>query len=66
MSDRHRLNVELTENQKVFIDQLPYGYRKPIIQAVLELSMDLINRHGKLGLASLLAGAVHLDIDEEN
>lgn len=65
MTDRLRLNVELTEKQHEFTDSLPHGYKKAVIGSVLNLAIDLIDRHGKLGLSALLAEAVHLEIDKE-
>lgn len=63
---RFRLNVELTKEQRDFMDTLNWGYGKVIISCVLNLIIDLINRHGSKGLAAILAGTIHLDIDKEN
>ena len=61
MSNRPRLTVDLTPNQKIFLDSLPYGWKQQIYSALTDMLVDMTDRCGKAALGAIVAKRLKLE-----
>lgn len=60
--DAYRLNVEVTEAHRYFLNSLPHGQRKLLIHALLDDVMEACDRsrNPDMVIAGLIARAIHV------
>jgi len=57
-----RLTVEITPEQaKSLSDRIPHGLRKPLFQAIVDDVIKMLDQHGEMFLAAVIAKSLHYE-----
>ena len=51
--DRIRLSIDITKGQKRFIDQIPYGWKRPLFSAIIDILIEISRKEGHEVLARI-------------
>ena len=61
MSTRPRLTIDITPNQKAFLDTLPFGWRQQLFSALIDMTIDMTRRCGQGTLGAIVSRKIKLE-----
>lgn len=61
-----RLNVDLPDDiHNAFIDSIPWGYKSQLIRALIELSIQAVNKEGMQIVPDMISNKCQITYKEE-
>ena len=61
MSNRPRLTIDITERQKLFLDNLPFGWKQQIYSALTDMLFDMVKRCGGSAIGAIIGRKIDLE-----
>jgi len=58
---RYRLLVDITPKQHMFLNNLPYGWKKQIFGALIDMIIEMTRQEGIKSLSSIISHNINLN-----